>query len=71
MESPSGIILKVLEVLTLGWALNVVLNVAVTLFAAVMDTMQLVPVHAPDHPANIEPEFAVAVSVTDVPLINE
>jgi len=26
------------------------------------------PAHAPDHPANVDPAVAVAVSVTDVPL---
>jgi hypothetical protein len=42
------------------------LNVAVTARAAVIDTEQApVPVHAPDQPANVEPESAAAVSVTD------
>ena len=44
------------------------LNVAVTLRAAVMDTVQ-VPVtlvHAPLQPANVEPLAAAAVSVTEV-----
>jgi hypothetical protein len=46
-----------------------VLNVAVTLRAAVIDTVQVVvPVHAPLQPANVEPVAAAAVSVTDVPL---
>ena len=46
-----------------------VLNVAVTLRAAVMDNVQvLVPVHAPLHPAKAEPLVATAVSVTEVPL---
>jgi hypothetical protein len=45
------------------------LNVAVTARAAVMDTVQVpVPVHAPLHPANVEPLVAAAVSVTEVPL---
>jgi hypothetical protein len=45
------------------------LNVAVTEVSAVRLTVHVaVPVHAPDHPANVEPELAVAVSVTDVPL---
>ena len=36
--------------------------------AAFMVTTQVpVPVHAPDHPANPEPTFAAAVSVTTVP----
>jgi hypothetical protein len=41
----------------------------VTEAAAVRVTAQvLVPVQAPDQPANVEPEAAVAVSVTAVPL---
>ena len=46
------------------------LKVAVTAFAALMVTMQvLVPEQpAPDQPANVEPEAAAAVSVTLVPL---
>ena len=46
------------------------LNVAVTAFAAdIVRVHVLVPVHppVPDHPANVEPEAAVAVSVTVVP----
>ena len=36
---------------------------------AVMLTVQVpVPVQAPDHPANEEPELAVAVNVTEVAL---
>ena len=46
------------------------LNVAVTARAAVIDTVQApVPVHAPDQPANVEPEAAAGVSVTDAPLV--
>jgi hypothetical protein len=47
------------------------LNEAVTLRAAVMETVQLVavPLHAPPQLANVEPLAAVAVSVTDVPLL--
>jgi len=45
------------------------LKVAVTARAAVIDVVQVpVPVHAPLHPANVEPLVATAVSVTDVPL---
>jgi len=45
-----------------------VLNVAVTLRAAVIDSAQVdVPVHAPLHPANVEPEAADALSVTEAP----
>ena len=47
----------------------VVLNVAVTARAAVIDSAQVpVPVHAPLQPANVEPLAAAAVSVTAVPL---
>jgi hypothetical protein len=43
----------------------VVLNVAVTLRAWLMATVQPpVPLHAPLQPAKVEPEAAVAVSVT-------
>jgi hypothetical protein len=46
------------------------LNVAVTDFAAVIETThEPVPVHAPLQPVNVDPEAAVAVSVTDVPLL--
>ena len=45
------------------------LNVAVTARAAVIDTVQApVPVHEPLQPANVEPELAAGVSVTDAPL---
>jgi len=47
----------------------VVLNVAVTARAAVIDSAQVpVPVHAPLQPAKVEPLAATAVSVTAVPL---
>jgi hypothetical protein len=45
-----------------------VLNVAVT--EALADAIRLhvpVPLQAPDQPANVEPAFGVAVSVTAVP----
>ena len=46
------------------------LNVAVTDWAEVIETTQEpVPVHAPLQPANVEPAAAVAVSVTEVPLL--
>lgn len=46
----------------------VVLNVAVTLRAAVIDNVQFpVPVHSPLQPANVEPLAGAALSVTDVP----
>jgi hypothetical protein len=44
------------------------LNVAVTAWLEFIVTVQLpVPEQAPDHPANVEPVFGVAVSVTAVP----
>jgi hypothetical protein len=47
-----------------------VLNVAVTDVLAVSVTVHaLVPVHAPDQPANVDPLAAVGVSVTAVPLL--
>jgi hypothetical protein len=46
-----------------------VLKAAETLVPAETSTVQLpVPLHAPVQPANVEPELAAAVSVTDVPL---
>lgn len=55
---------------TLAAKLDEPLNVAVTARAAVIDTVQLpVPVHAPLHPANVEPLAAAAVNVTEVPLV--
>ena len=45
------------------------MNVAVTKVLLVRFTVHVgVAVHAPDQPANVEPELGVAVSVTDVPL---
>ena len=46
----------------------VVLNVAVTLRAWLINTEQVVPVQAPLQPANVEPVAAAAVSVTVVVL---
>lgn len=53
-----------------GVPVPVVLNVAVTLLAAVMDTVHapLEFVHAPDHPTKLDPDAADAVSVIDVPV---
>jgi hypothetical protein len=46
------------------------LNEAVTELAPVNVTLQvLVPVHAPDQPANVEVAFGAAVSVTMAPLV--
>jgi hypothetical protein len=47
------------------------LNAAVTARAAVIDTVQVVavPVQAPLQPPNVDPLAAVAVSVTEVPLL--
>ena len=54
---------------TLSGKLVEVLNVAVTVRAAVIDTVQApVPVHAPLQPANVEPLAAAALSVTEVPV---
>jgi hypothetical protein len=45
------------------------LNVAVAEVAAVKSRVQLdVPLHTPDHPANVEPDLGVAFSVNEVPL---
>jgi hypothetical protein len=48
------------------------LKVAVTVAAALRETVQvaLVPLQLPDHPANLEPDLAVAVSLMDVPAVN-
>jgi hypothetical protein len=46
-------------------------KLAVTLRACVIVTWQEpIPLHAPDHPANVWPLTGVAVSVTLVPLLN-
>jgi len=45
-------------------------KVAVTAALPVNVTLQApVPVHAPDHPANVDPPFGTAVSVTMAPLV--
>jgi len=44
------------------------LNVAVAAVAAFNERVHVdVPPHAPDQPANLDPDAAVAVSLTDVP----
>ena len=46
------------------------MKVAVTAALPVNVTLQVpVPVHAPDHPANVEPLFGTAVRVTMAPLV--
>lgn len=52
-----------------GVLVPLVLNVAVTLRAAVMaSTHEPVPEHEPPQLANVEPLAAAAVSVTDAPV---
>ena len=47
------------------------MNVALTLLAALIFTTHLpVPEHAPDQPANFDPDVAAAVRVTTVPAVN-
>ena len=54
---------------TTGGGAGMRTNVAVTASAAfIVTTHELVPVHAPDQPANTQPEAAACVSVTAVPL---
>ena len=51
-----------------GPVVAVRLNVAVTAWFEFIVTVQVpVPEQAPDHPANVEPVFDVAVNVTTVP----
>jgi hypothetical protein len=50
----------------------VVVNVAVADAPAFKSSLQVdVPLHAPDQPENLEPDLAVAVNVTVVPLAND
>jgi len=47
------------------------LNVAVTEALLVkLNEQAPIPLHAPDHPVNVDPAFGVAVSVTEVPVLN-
>ena len=47
-------------------------KVAVTAWIAVMDTLHVaVPVHAPVHALNVEPDVAAADNVTLVPELND
>lgn len=63
-ESPVLLAVLTYPVIVYTWV-----KLAVTLFAALIVTVQgPVPVHAPDHPVNIEPVVADAVKVTLVPL---
>ena len=57
---------------TVSWTGAVELKVAVTVAAALRETVQvaLVPLQLPDHPANLEPDLAAAVSLMDVPAVN-
>ena len=51
--------------------LGITLNVAVAeAFALKVMLHEPVPLHAPDHPANVEVELGEALSVTAVPLAN-
>ncbi|KJU82466.1 hypothetical protein MBAV_005340 [Candidatus Magnetobacterium bavaricum] len=56
-----------------GVGVEAKLNVAVMFFAADIITVQveLDPVQSPLQPVKVEPEFAVAVRVTDVPEAKE
>jgi hypothetical protein len=67
---PPGVVVVEVEYPGPGANVNVeMLKVAVTDSAALIVTTQLpVPLHAPLHPANADPEAGVAVSVTTVPL---
>jgi hypothetical protein len=57
---------------TVSWIGAVEVKVAVTVVAAFNEMVQvaLVPLQPPDHPANLEPDLAAAVSLTDVPAVN-
>src|ERR1700722_9266710 len=75
--TPEGLLVTVPAPLpafvTVSWIGEaVVLKVAVTVVAAFKETVQvaLVPLQLPDHPANLEPDLAVAVSLIDVPGVN-
>ncbi len=69
---PAGVLRTVPDPTVVTVRVNVppveAVKVAVTDRAWVIDTThEPVPVHAPDHPANVEPAAGAAVNVTDVP----
>src|ERR1700743_2398026 len=74
---PAGLLVTVPApvpaLVTVSWIGEaVVLKVAVTVVAAFNEMVQvaLVPLQPPDHPVNLEPDLAAAVSLTDVPGVN-
>lgn len=73
---PAGVLVTapapVPTLFTVSWMGAIVLKVAVTDVAAFREMVQvvLVPLQPPDHAANLEPDLAAAVSLTDVPAVN-
>jgi hypothetical protein len=74
---PAGLLVTVPApvpaLVTVSWIGEaVVLKVAVTVVAAFNEMVHvaLVPLQPPDHSANLEPDLAAAVSLTDVPGVN-
>jgi hypothetical protein len=66
---PAGLLLTVPPPTTVTESAKTWVNVAVTDSAALIVTVQIpVPVQAPLHPAKLQPEAGVAVSITEVPL---
>jgi hypothetical protein len=74
--TPEGLLVTVPApvpaLVTVSWTGAVEVKVAVTVVAAFNEMVHvtLVPLQAPDHPANLEPDLAAAVSLTDVPEVN-